>query len=62
MVPRPAAEPGESIHEGSTLAIGVLLVAIAVILVIEMKSPLIGEAATPGSSARSRRASRGRAT
>jgi len=39
---------GEPRWDGAgTLAIGVLLVAIAVILVVEMKSLLIGEAATP---------------
>jgi cation diffusion facilitator family transporter len=39
---------GEPRWDGAgTLAIGVLLIAIAVILVVEMKSLLIGEAATP---------------
>ena len=46
-----AVVTGEPRFDGAaTLAIGVLLVAIAVILVVEMKSLLIGEAATRSSS------------
>ena len=44
-----AVTTGEPRFDGAaTLAIGLLLVAIAVILVVEMKSLLIGEAASPG--------------
>jgi cation diffusion facilitator family transporter len=54
---------GEPRFDGAaTLAIGLLLVAIAIVLVVETKSLLIGEAASPASSRRSGRGSRERPT
>ncbi len=55
-----AAITGESVYDGmGTVAIGVLLLVIAVVLAIEMKSLLIGEAASPADEAHIREAIEG---